>query len=108
MPCCLLLLLAMIGPRFVIVLLALFSNYLQTTYTGLLIPLLGFLFMPFTTLAYAWSINTTGEVSALQLVVVVIAVLLDLGVIGGGADRRRRQQRQQRGGRILDADGTVE
>lgn len=107
MPCCLLLLLAMIGPRFVIAVLALFTNYLQAAYTGLLIPLLGFLFMPFTTLAYAWAINTTGQVSGLQLFVVIIAVLLDLGVIGGGADRGRRQ-RQQRGGMILDADGTVE
>ncbi|MDA1236600.1 MAG: hypothetical protein O3A53_17585, partial [Acidobacteria bacterium] len=101
-------LLAMIGPRFVIAMLALFSNYLQTAYTGLLIPLLGFLFMPFTTLAYAWSINTTNEVSGMQLVVVIIAVLIDLGVVGGGANRRRRQVRRQRGGMILDADGTVE
>jgi len=108
MPCCLLLLLAMIGPRFVIAMLALFTNYLQTAFTGLFIPLLGFFFMPFTTLAYAWSINSTGEVSGLQLVVVIIAVLLDLGVVGGGANRRRRQQRQQRGGMVLDADGTVE
>lgn len=92
MPCCLLLLLATIGPRFVIVMLALFSNYLQTAYTGLLIPLLGFLFLPFTTLVYAWAINTTGEVSGLQLVVVVIAVLIDLGVVGGGANRRRQQR----------------
>jgi hypothetical protein len=98
----------MIGPRFVIAMLALFSNYLQTAYTGLLIPLLGFFFMPFTTLAYAWSINTTGEVSGLQMIVVIIAVLIDLGVIGGGANRRRRQQRQHRDGVILDADGTVE
>ena len=107
MPCCLVLLLAIIGPRFVIVILALFSNYLQTAYTGFLIPLLGFLFLPFTTLAYAWSINTTGEVSGLQLVVVVIAVLLDLGVIGGGANRRQYQRRFG-GGRVLDADGSVE
>jgi hypothetical protein len=98
----------MIGPRFVIAVLALFTNYLQTAYTGLFLPLLGFFFMPFTTLAYAWAINTTGEVSGLQLFVVVLAVLLDLGVVGGGANRRRRQQRQHRGGMILDADGTVE
>lgn len=89
MPCCLLLLLAIIGPRFVLLALALFSNYLQAAYTGLLIPLLGFLFMPFTTLAYAWAINSTGQVAGIQLVVVVVAVLIDLGVIGGSADRRR-------------------
>jgi hypothetical protein len=105
MPCCLVLALMMIGPRFVIIMLALFTNYLQTAYTGLLIPLLGFIFMPFTTLAYAWAMNTTGEVSGLQLVVIIIAVLIDLGVVGGGADRRRRQRRR---GMILEADGTVE
>ena len=98
----------MIGPRFIVAMLALFTNYLQTAFTGLFIPLLGFFFVPFTTLAYAWSINSTGEVSGTQLVVVIIAVLLDLGVVGGGANRRRRQQRQQRGGMVLDADGTVE
>jgi len=98
----------MIGPRFVIAMLALFTNYLQTVYTGLFIPLLGFFFMPFTTLAYAWSINTTGEVSGLQLFVVIIAVLIDLGVVGGGANRRRRSRLRVRRGRILDADGTVE
>jgi hypothetical protein len=87
------LLLATIGPRFVIVMLALFSNYLQTAYSGLLIPLLGFLFLPFTTLAYAWAINTTGEVSGFQLLVVVLAALIDLGVVGGGANRRRQQRR---------------
>jgi len=119
MPCCLVLLLAIIGPRFVIVMLALFSNYFYAPYNGLLVPVLGFFFMPFTTLAYAWSINTSGEVSGLQLVIVVLAVLIDLGVVGGGADRRRRGQFPPRqpppsapgpssGGRVLEADGSVE
>jgi hypothetical protein len=113
MPCCLILALAIIGPRFVIVMLALFSNYFYLPYNGLLVPVLGFFFMPFTTLAYAWSINMTGEVSGLQLVVVVIAVLIDLGVVGGGADRRRRGQfppprGPQSGSRVLEADGSVE
>ncbi len=112
MPCCLILMLAIIGPRFVIVMLALFSNYFYLPYSGLLVPVLGFFFMPFTTLAYAWSINTTGEVADLRMIVVVIAVLIDLGVVGGGADRRRRGQfpprRPQSGGRVLEADGSVE
>jgi hypothetical protein len=108
MPCCLLLLLAIIGPRFVLILLALFSNYLQNAYTGLILPILGFFFMPFTTLAYAWAINETGEVSGLQLVVVVIAVLLDLGVIGGGGRKMRPPRARSGGGRVLEADGTVE
>ncbi len=108
MPCCLLLLLAVIGPRFVLVLLALFSNYLQTAYTGLFLPLLGFIFMPFTTLAYAWAINSIGEVSGIYLVVVVIAVLIDLGVIGGGQRKMRPPRGPRGGGNVLEADGTVE
>ncbi len=89
MPCCLLLALAFFGPRLIIVLLALFSDYFSQAYTGLIIPILGFIFLPFTTLAYAWAINTRGEVAGLQLIVVVIAVLLDLGVLGGGASKRK-------------------
>jgi hypothetical protein len=114
MPCCLVLALAIIGPRFVIAMLLLFTNYFSVPYHGILLPILGFFFMPFTTLAYAWSINTSGEVSGLQLVVVILAVLIDLGVIGGGADRRRRGQfpppsaGSGSGGRVLEADGSVE
>ena len=56
-----------------------------------LIPGLGFLFLPFTTLGYTWAINTYGTISGGQAVVVVIALLLDLGVFGGGAAQRRRR-----------------
>ena len=42
-----------------------------------------------TTLAYAWAINSRGSVSGVYLVVVVVAVLMDLGVIGGSASRRK-------------------
>ena len=59
---CLLGLIAFFFPRLVIILLALFSNYLQQAYTGLLIPILGFFFLPYTTLAYAWARNTHGSV----------------------------------------------
>lgn len=91
MPCCLILAVALLGPRIVIVFLALFSAYFEKPFDGLILPVLGFLFLPFTTLAYAWAINLRGEVAGLQLAVVVLALLLDLGVIGGGAAKRREQ-----------------
>jgi hypothetical protein len=50
---CLLLILLLAFPRLALVLLFLFSNYLQRAYHGLLLPLVGFLFLPLTTLAYA-------------------------------------------------------
>jgi hypothetical protein len=86
--------LALLAPRFAIVLVVLFSGYIGRAYDSVLWPFLGFLFMPLTTLAYAWAINSSGSVAGVQLVVVVIAVLMDLGLVGGSAaSRRRRRER---------------
>jgi hypothetical protein len=86
---CLVVLLAFFFPRVVIAVLALFTHYMSSAYHTLLWPLLGFFFLPYTTLAYAWAINSHGSVDGLHLVVVIIAVLVDLGVVGGGAKARR-------------------
>lgn len=51
--------------------------------------MLGFFFLPYTTLAYAWAINSAGSVQGIYLVVVVLAVLLDLGTLGGGGATTR-------------------
>jgi hypothetical protein len=82
--------LALSAPRLALVLVVLFSNYIGRAYQTVLWPFLGFLFMPLTTLAYAWSINSHGSVEGVFLVVVVLAVLIDLGIIGGSAKNRYR------------------
>ena len=82
--------LALSAPRFAIVLVVLFSDYIGRAFTTGLWPFLGFLFMPLTTLAYAWAINSRGSVTGVALAVVVLAALIDLGMIGGSASRRRR------------------
>ncbi len=89
---CLLTLLAIFFPRLIIVLLFLFTDYLGV-YETVIWPLLGFVFFPFTTLAYALAINAAGEVQGIYLVILVVAVLMDIGSWGGGsrsASRRRR------------------
>ena len=91
MSCCLILLIALLGPRVAIVVVALFTAYLEKPFDGFLIPLLGLIFLPFTTLAYAWAINTRGEVAGIQAAVVVIAVLADLCVFAGSESQRRRR-----------------
>ena len=89
---CLIGCLALFTPRLAIVLVVIFSNYIGQAYETFLWPCLGFLFMPFTTLAYAWAVNSHGTVTGIYLVVVVFAVLLDLGFVGGsGASARRRR-----------------
>jgi hypothetical protein len=84
--------LALSAPRFAIVLVVLFSDYIGRAYETTIWPVVGFLFMPLTTLAYAWAINSSGSVSGIQLVVVVVAVLLDLGLVGGSAAKQRHAE----------------
>jgi uncharacterized membrane protein len=84
--------LALAAPRFAILVVVFFSNYIGRAYQNVLWPFLGFFFMPLTTLAYAWAINSRGSVEGFHLVVVVIAVLMDLGLVGGSASRRYRSR----------------
>lgn len=89
---CLLGCLAIIAPRLVIILLILFSGYMGSAYETLLWPLLGFIFLPLTTLAYAFAINSAGSVTGIYAVAMVLAVLVDLGLIGGSGAAARGEQ----------------
>ena len=82
--------LALGTPRVAIVLVILFSNYIGRAYDSTLWPLLGFFFMPLTTLSYAFAINSNGSVDGMHLVLVVVTVLLDLGVVGAGSRTKWR------------------
>jgi hypothetical protein len=83
------LLIALVFPRLALVMVWLCSNFLGRAYQTVLWPLLGFFFMPLTTLAYAWAINSKGSVSGGYLLVVVLAALIDLGSLGASRKRRR-------------------
>jgi len=90
---CVIALLAYFAPRLAIVLLVIFSDYLGTAYQTRIVPFLGFLLFPLTTLAYAWAIHSRGSVEGLALVVVLLALLMDLGIIGRAARERRKRAR---------------
>ena len=77
--------LALATPRFAILLVVLFSDYIGRAYDTTMWPLLGFFFMPLTTLSYAFAINSNGAVDGMHLVLVVVTVLLDLGLVGAGS-----------------------
>jgi len=89
---CLLLIVFVAFPRIALVLLFLFSNYLQRAYHGLIVPLLGFLFLPLTTLVYAWMTNTQQPVAGVNLLILIVAAVIDLGGLGGGEHHRRRRR----------------
>ncbi len=77
-------------PRVVLILMFLFSNFLERAYHGLLVLLLGFIFLPLTTLVYAWFVNARYPLEGPYLLVLILTVLVDLGMLGGGEYHRRR------------------
>jgi hypothetical protein len=87
---CLVLLLAFLSPRLAIVITWLFSNVMERAYDGFLVPILGFLFLPWTMLAYAWMYDSGRAVEGIEWFLVGLAFLVDLGSYGGGMRGRRR------------------
>jgi hypothetical protein len=87
---CLLVIAVLAFPRVVLVLLWLLDTpYLQHVYHGLLVPLLGFFFLPLTTLAYAWLVNNHRPLEGVNVIILIVAVLIDVGGLGGGEYHRR-------------------
>ena len=86
---CILILLAFAFPRVVLVLLFLFTSFLERAYHGLIIPILGFILLPLTTIVYAWMVNSGYPTSGPYLLILLIAVIIDLGGHGGAYSRRR-------------------
>jgi hypothetical protein len=86
---CLLVLGIMMFPRVVLILMWLFSNILDRAYHGLVIPLLGFIFLPITTIVYAWLIYNHLPIAGINVFFLIVAVLLDAGSHGGGANYYR-------------------
>jgi hypothetical protein len=87
---CLLLIIFLAFPRIALVLLFLFTNYLQHAYHNLVVLILGFIFLPLTTLAFAWMTNTGQPIAGINLIILIVTVVVDLGGLGGGGYYRRR------------------
>jgi hypothetical protein len=84
---CLVVLLALLTPRFILFLLWLFSDYLNHAFTSGWWGILGFFFLPTTTIAYAVARNeftaSGGGIEAAGIVIIVLGVAVDLGLLGG-------------------------
>ena len=88
---CLIALLVIFAPRVLSVVLALFTNWFDAAFSGrLLLLVLGIVFLPITTLTYAWIVRTEGGVhSTFSIVLMVVAALIDLSSWEGGRRSRR-------------------
>jgi hypothetical protein len=88
---CLFVILILAFPRLVLVLMFFFTDYLVRAYHNLLLPVVGFIFVPLTTLVYAWMVNNHMPMEGVNLLILLFAVILDLGGLGGGEYHRRRR-----------------
>ncbi len=88
---CLIALLAFFLPRVVIALLVLTGDYIGRAYATTIWPLLGFIFMPYTTLAFAAAQNEGGGLKGWWLVLFVVGIFLDFSSHGSGERARRKR-----------------
>ncbi len=85
---CLAVVIALLAPRLTILLLWFFSRWFTGIFESLLLPILGFIFLPTTLLWYTAVQNWWGgEWGGLQIVGLIIAVLID----GSPASGKRRK-----------------
>ena len=85
---CFIFLFALISARLAIILTWLFSNVLEKAYDGWIVPVLGFLFLPWTMLAYAWLSDSGRAVEGFEWFLVGLAFLIDLGSYATGRGAR--------------------
>ena len=84
-------LIAMAAPRVAMVAIFILRNeWFKAAYESVIWPLLGFFFMPYTTLAYMAGMVNAEEIKGGWLVLLIVAVVVDLGSWGGGGKAARR------------------
>jgi CDP-diglyceride synthetase len=74
-----------IVPRVTTVFLWIFTDAVSDAFNGFIIPLLGIIFLPFTTMIYVISYSLEDGSLTWGWVAVIIAVLIDIGNYAGGA-----------------------
>jgi hypothetical protein len=84
---CLLALLGAVAPRLALILMWLFTDLLGRAFDSWILPLLGFLFLPLTTVIYVFV--SPGGLGAFDWILLVVGILIDLGSYGSGAYGRR-------------------
>lgn len=94
---CFVVLLGAAFPRLALFVTWLFTDRISVAFDdGWALPLLGFLFLPFTTFFFVVADAYGKGPSTIGWVFVALGVLLDLGVVGGGSRARKRDARLAR------------
>ena len=87
---CLVALIAVLSPRLAILLLWLFTNYVDRAFARFILPFLGLIFLPWTTLFYVLVDVAPGPIHVAGWIVIGLGMLLDLNSLAHAASSRRR------------------
>ena len=83
---------ALAVPRIMMFLAFLFTDWFGRAFETQVWPILGFVFMPYTTLAYlAAMLNNNHALSGGWLALFIVAIIIDVGHWGGGRVAYRRK-----------------
>jgi hypothetical protein len=79
-------------PRIVLVLVYLNFDYVQqAAHKGILLPLVGFVVLPLTVLAYALMVDVGQSATSIAYLLLIICIATDLGSLFIGTSNRRRE-----------------
>jgi hypothetical protein len=90
MGCCLGALLVAGAPRVALVFMWLFTDRLEVAFDSVWFGLVGFVLLPYTTVAYAAAFSPLDGVSGLGWAIVVLGLVFDLGSYSSGAYSQRQ------------------
>ena len=82
---CLFALLSLVSPRLAFLFLWIFTDLVQRAFDGFLFPLLGVVFLPFTTLIYVFVYSPLYGVSGWGWAFLVLAFMIDVSSYAGSA-----------------------
>jgi hypothetical protein len=86
--CCLVLIMAFLGPRVALFFTWIFSERLTIAFSSFWIGFLGFLFLPWTTLFYAFAYQPVLGVSGFGWILVAFGFVMDIASYTAGARRQ--------------------
>ncbi len=88
---CLLALVAMVSPRFAIFLVWAFTDRMTIAFNSFWIGFIGWIFLPWTTLAWAAAYAPRQGVTGFGWFIVIFAFLVDIGTHVGAAEARTQR-----------------
>ena len=82
--CCFITLFLLVGPRVALIFMWLFSDLVTRAFPNFLFPLLGTIFLPFTTIFYVLAYQPAFGIDGFGWFFVILGLIIDISSYGGG------------------------